>query len=434
MEAGLAFDEPTWHCMRRRTYRWARWTACLALLLAACSAGNDVGSEELSSKADPADFDWSSMRPVPEHELWEGPILLSTGLWDVDAKTATELLSILVREKVTVWILSPKGWSDGGIRAPFTRFQDSIRREQIRFVAHDDEEKAESAPLPWVRDFGPIVVQDAEKRYALVSNRYLERPGADANRYQVSLQSRQNVADALGLQIRDSGLNIDGGMLAIRSGRPQIFASAAAALINGFSPDGRGLQGFTSALGRVLKHRVTVFFDRFPGEMTTHIDPFFVVLKEDQALIGRPDEGFTTGEYNLPDDAAVLRHFQTTLATVQSQTDLTGMWAATIFHNGRYLDQRFWHWRSYASVMVLNEQTVIAPRYLDQPLNLRRQREAELETSLRGAGFTKIHWLNADALINTAGGGLHCTYVRLPNNTPKPCGSKGGTGFGPRRR
>ena len=207
-----------------------------------------------------------------EFEPQEALILGGTQLIDILPRTIVDIVAAL-RNSVRIQIL---------VNSPQDRLavSDLLRDNDIPADAVSFLEVPVRSM--WVRDFGPIAVQDSTGGMVLVDFHYRERRG---NALDNTVPA--NIAGVLDLPVREFPLMIEGGDF-IGNGRGLCISSMRViernTYYNAYSPEKIG-QMLSSALG----FEQWIPLEHLEGETTGHLDMFLTMVAPDVVVVGECD-------------------------------------------------------------------------------------------------------------------------------------------------
>lgn len=244
----------------------------------------------------------------------------------------------------------------------------------------------------WIRDFGPIFVEDFRGGRRLLDTDYVhqDRPLDDA--------MPEALAPLLSLARTRVPLALEGGNL-LSNGRGLCLTTAA--LTNWNVARGYNVQ----QIGTVLRHffgiKHWIYIRPLLGEPSGHIDMFLTLVAPDLAVLGRLDP--KVDSYN----ARVLDESAQTLAGKQTAIGPLRVERVTMPSN------RDGVWRSYTNVIFANG-VLLVPTYPDVAPEL----DAEaLALYRRLLPDWKVVGIDASQLAPKRGA-LHCVSIHVPRARP----------------
>lgn len=258
-----------------------------------------------------------------------------------------------------------------------------------------------SCPLDtvWVRDFGPLVLLDADGGRRVGDMRYARyRPQDDA--------FPQRFGAWIGAPVHDVPLRMEGGNL-LPDGRGGCLSTHA--LYDGRAPVDRA-EAERHLAATAGCDRVT-WLEPLPDEATGHVDMFLTLVDADTVLLGEADPETSPGAAAALDaNAEVLRAagYEVLRLPMPPAVDLDGdnVIDHATFLNGLWLndgERRLW----------------LYPAYPDAHPALGEAVAAQLEAALPGVEAVPVP---AEAAI-VLGGALHCLARVVPaEGWPDPCG------------
>ena len=243
----------------------------------------------------------------------------------------------------------------------------------------------------WVRDFGPICVENSRAELVLVDTHYRERRG---NKIDDTVP--ESMATLLELPCREVPLTMEGGDL-LSNGRGLCLSSTR--LINrnahyrNYDPETVG-----SLLREYLGFEEWIPLPPLEGESTGHVDMFLTLVKPDVVVVGQYDPALD------PINAERLDQIASQLA--QTETNL-----------GRLSVERIpmpphddGLWRTYTNVIFANG-TLLIPAYPDVCPDLDRQAR---EIYSRLLPDWQVIGIDVSELIKMRGA-LRCITMNIPH-------------------
>lgn len=253
-------------------------------------------------------------------------------------------------------------------------------------VAHDSM---------WTRDYGPMVVQQANGRPAMIDAIYdcADRSGDDAVPFALGRQMKTPVVQA--------PIWLDGGNL-LTNGRG--FFLATYELVNRNAGPGVDAFSVRQTLAEMYGAKSIVFLEPLFGEPTGHVDMFATFVSFDTVVVGQLEKD------DDRDNARVLDENARRLAAVR----LPGGGRLKVIRVPMpKCDDGVW--RSYTNVVYANG-LVVVPLY---PHVDKDRGQKVLETYRRLMPGWRVVGIDAEALA-ALGGALHCVTMNLGSVSPLP--------------
>ncbi len=250
---------------------------------------------------------------------------------------------------------------------------------------------------PWIRDYGPSIVRDADIRPIAIDARYdIGRPNDD--------EIPVAIAQRIGCQTEQTGLVVEGGNL-LSNGEG--LGIATSRLREKCTEAGYSQEEIRSRLHSVYGFRQSVFLEPLEGECTGHVDMFATFTAPNVVVVGE------YSPHTAPINAAILDRNATALNGLStpfgplrvvripmppSDGDTFPSWTNVIYANG----------------------TLLVPNYPDVDRDLALKALAVYKKLLPS---WKIKLIDCNRII-ASGGALHCLSLnlpglfRLPDNDP----------------
>lgn len=249
-----------------------------------------------------------------------------------------------------------------------------------------------NANSPWLRDYGPVFVREANGGVLALESSYLRSgaPGRAVDNDDFAIA----MANLLELEIDSLPIRLDGGNI-VSNGRDLLCTTTRVLEENrsrGF--DGPGLSRLFKRKFGPLKWIMTPALD---GEPTGHADIFLTFLGPDTLVVGRMDpDAEPTNAARLDRLAATLREYTAGRLKV---------FRVPLTRQGEV-------WRSYCNVVVVND-TILVPSFADSPGEI----EAEVMSVYRKAApHCEVVAIPCDSLLGYDGL-LHCMTLTIPRGT-----------------
>jgi agmatine/peptidylarginine deiminase len=249
----------------------------------------------------------------------------------------------------------------------------------------------------WVRDYGPIFVQDTDGTVFLADLDYTPSEEAGEVRWRDNNAPRL-LGEVLALPVTAVPLRLSGGNLLSNGDGLCVTTSA---ILRDNADRGYDPRRIRSLLCDHLGFRQWVCLPELDGERTKHVDMFVTFLAPDLAVVGQMDASVD------PTNAAILDAAAAELARQQ-----TSRGAMRVFRipmppgeNGT--------WRSYSNVIFANG-VLLVPTFSGVEPSLEKQALDTYASLLPG---WKVVGINCDELLPTEGL-LHCLSQNVPEFVP----------------
>ncbi len=261
-----------------------------------------------------------------------------------------------------------------------------VNRRQIRYL---------EAPVDtiWARDFGPVVVRNADGSAHFVDSDYDagDRPQDD--------NIPPVLAHAMGARCVRSSLTIEGGNLLSNGAGLCITSSKSLAdnVSRGYQP-----QQIQPLLKRLFQCSDVAVLEPLIGEPTGHVDMFATFTAPDTIIVASIDPK------DDPINAAVLDRNAKTLAGVVTPTGPLRVERIPMPAHDEYV------WRSYTNVLYCNG-IVMVPAYAGVDP---RMEQLVADTFRRLLPGWEVKRIDCTQLI-TLGGAIHCVTLNMPEVKPQ---------------
>ena len=315
---------------------------------------------------------------------WETPDRVLLAVMPPDATPAVLDLAHEIVTALPVVLLTPA--SSAARVAVALVAESGLDPADVRLlsIAHD---------TPWVRDFGPIQVEDGPGHIVWLDARYAARNGRD-----VSDGVPQRLGRALGVRVEPLALQLDGGGL-VTNGRGLCVVTRASASEAGLvGPDGAPARiRFFVATGC----RALLAVPGLPGESTQHADTLLHFTADDAAILAE-----MAGEAPPGSREALER----TLAGLEAAAAALGqrLRVARVPMLSRPLAGRDVEYRSWVNGLRAGSR-FFAPHYHDVPLSVQAAALRELRSAMPGVTVAPVPMEEA----SVRGGAVHCMTLGL---------------------
>ncbi|HEY1066802.1 MAG TPA: agmatine deiminase family protein, partial [Pirellulales bacterium] len=246
----------------------------------------------------------------------------------------------------------------------------------------------------WARDYGPLLVRQADGSPALVDANY-----AEFQRHQDDAVPRV-LAGRFEIPAFEAPLSIEGGNL-LSNGRGLCLTTQKTLTHN--VENGATEADVRAALREYYGAEQAVFLEPLHGEGTGHVDMFACFVAADTVVVGKYDPQFD------PKNAAVLDRNAETLAGLKTAAGALKVERVPMPSNEDGV------WRSYTNIVFANG-VVLMPTYDRDEAG----RAEALAVYRRLLPERKVTPIDASSII-TMGGALHCLSLNLTAvESPKP--------------
>ncbi|MFC1672189.1 agmatine/peptidylarginine deiminase [Planctomycetota bacterium] len=247
-------------------------------------------------------------------------------------------------------------------------------------VAHD---------TMWVRDYGPVFVEDADQNRIVVDADYLYLKRESDN------DVPKGVANLLGTPIMQTRFELDGGNL-LSNGHGLIISTTA--LMEQDSQVGQTEPEVCLLLERRFGADQVILLEPLEGEPSGHVDMFAMFISHNTAVVG---------SYDPTEDAPNARILDRNARRLRALTTPAGTPIKVIripmppHKNGV--------WRTYTNAIFANG-SLLVPHYDTAPDQVQKEAVAVLKKALPRWDIVPI---DCSEIIGL-GGALHCISTQIP--------------------